>query len=196
MSRIGENRILQLSNDLSENIQSGRVDEWRAVALYFRRRLEDALETSAKEDLEEKVLQLKMAVEDGGFITVNGVRVPSPITEAPAMFTTFFYPTPCAKEMSALAVWSSTDRDWQLLERGLCHTERAAAVIHAKAMLAARPGDMKADEADLYNILSVAIDSRRLAEQIVLKGGEDSEELTRWCNIAEALRDHRVVILK
>ena len=31
-----EERILQLSNDVSEGIASGSVREWRAVALYFR----------------------------------------------------------------------------------------------------------------------------------------------------------------
>lgn len=33
---ISEDRIAQLSNDLSEGIHSGTVAEWRKVALYFR----------------------------------------------------------------------------------------------------------------------------------------------------------------
>lgn len=37
---ISEERILQLSNDLSEDIRSGTVEEWRAVALYFRKELD------------------------------------------------------------------------------------------------------------------------------------------------------------
>ena len=36
VSRCSEERILQLSNDVSEGIASGNVREWRAVALYFR----------------------------------------------------------------------------------------------------------------------------------------------------------------
>jgi hypothetical protein len=36
VSRCSEERILQLSNDVSEGIGSGNVREWRAVALYFR----------------------------------------------------------------------------------------------------------------------------------------------------------------
>ena len=36
VSRCSEERILQLSNDGSEDIESGTVQEWRAVALYFR----------------------------------------------------------------------------------------------------------------------------------------------------------------
>lgn len=36
VSRCSEERILQLSNDMSEGIESGTVKEWRAVALYFR----------------------------------------------------------------------------------------------------------------------------------------------------------------
>lgn len=33
---ISEKRILQLSNDVSEDMASGTVREWRAVAVYFR----------------------------------------------------------------------------------------------------------------------------------------------------------------
>lgn len=36
VAAIPEIRILQLSNDLSENVRSGTTEEWRAVALYFR----------------------------------------------------------------------------------------------------------------------------------------------------------------
>ena len=35
-----EERILQLSNDVSEGIASGDVKDWRAVALYFRQQLD------------------------------------------------------------------------------------------------------------------------------------------------------------
>ncbi len=40
---ISEDRILGLSNDLSENIKSGSVSEWRAVAYYFRQKLDAAI---------------------------------------------------------------------------------------------------------------------------------------------------------
>lgn len=36
IAKINEERILQLSNDMSEDIQSGTTAEWRAVAMYFR----------------------------------------------------------------------------------------------------------------------------------------------------------------
>lgn len=39
---ISEERVLQLSNDLSEGIASGSVREWRAVAKYFRDALDQA----------------------------------------------------------------------------------------------------------------------------------------------------------
>ncbi len=42
IASIGEDRIAQLSNDLSEGIASGSTKEWRAVALHFRHKL-DAL---------------------------------------------------------------------------------------------------------------------------------------------------------
>ena len=42
MASIDEERILQLSNDLSEAIKSGTVKEWRAVAYYFRRKMDKA----------------------------------------------------------------------------------------------------------------------------------------------------------
>lgn len=42
IAKISRERILQLSNDLSENMRTGTTEEWRAVALYFRGEL-DAL---------------------------------------------------------------------------------------------------------------------------------------------------------
>lgn len=37
VSKLSKERIFQLSNDLSEGIESGSVSEWRAVALHFRK---------------------------------------------------------------------------------------------------------------------------------------------------------------
>lgn len=42
LAAISEERILQLSNDLSEDIASGTVLEWRRVAKYFRDQLDRA----------------------------------------------------------------------------------------------------------------------------------------------------------
>ena len=42
MAALSEERILQLSNDLSEGINSGTVKDWRAVAKYFRDQLDRA----------------------------------------------------------------------------------------------------------------------------------------------------------
>jgi hypothetical protein len=40
VSQLSKERILQLSNDLSEDIQSGSVQDWRTVAQYFRDELD------------------------------------------------------------------------------------------------------------------------------------------------------------
>jgi hypothetical protein len=42
LANISDERILQLSNDLSEGIRSGDVSEWRSVAKYFRDALDKA----------------------------------------------------------------------------------------------------------------------------------------------------------
>lgn len=42
LADIKEERILQLSNDLSEGIKSGTVKEWRTVAMYYRKVLDHA----------------------------------------------------------------------------------------------------------------------------------------------------------
>ena len=42
VSCITEERILQLSNDLSEGIATGTVRDWRAVARYWRDKLDKA----------------------------------------------------------------------------------------------------------------------------------------------------------
>lgn len=42
ISDLTEERILQLSNDMSEDIRSGSVNDWRAVAKYFRNQLDRA----------------------------------------------------------------------------------------------------------------------------------------------------------
>lgn len=42
VSCLSEDRILQLSNDMSEGIASGTVKDWRAVAKYFRDQLDRA----------------------------------------------------------------------------------------------------------------------------------------------------------
>lgn len=42
LATISEERILQLSNDLSEDLASGSVREWRTVAKYFRDQVDKA----------------------------------------------------------------------------------------------------------------------------------------------------------
>lgn len=41
LAAISEERILQLSNDMSEGISSGTTKEWRAVAYYFRFKMDE-----------------------------------------------------------------------------------------------------------------------------------------------------------
>lgn len=42
LAAIDEDRILQLADDLSNNIASGTTREWRAVAYYYRHKLDAA----------------------------------------------------------------------------------------------------------------------------------------------------------
>lgn len=41
LAAISESRIIQLSNDMSEGISSGTTKEWRAVAYYFRFKMDE-----------------------------------------------------------------------------------------------------------------------------------------------------------
>lgn len=41
LAAISEEQILQLSNDMSEGISSGTTKEWRAVAYYFRFKMDE-----------------------------------------------------------------------------------------------------------------------------------------------------------
>ena len=41
LAAISEERILQLANDMSEGISSGATKEWRAVAYYFRMKMDE-----------------------------------------------------------------------------------------------------------------------------------------------------------
>lgn len=47
VANCSEERILQLSNDLSEDMASGTIKEWRAVALYFRKCFDDQFQRTA-----------------------------------------------------------------------------------------------------------------------------------------------------
>ncbi len=53
ISSISEHRILQLANDAAENICSGSVEEWRAVAAYFQNAYHDIVRR--QDDVESSI---------------------------------------------------------------------------------------------------------------------------------------------
>ena len=71
--------------------------------------------------------------------TVNGFEVPEPMREKPEVGAKFYLPMPSAPDFQAEDMW--TDSTWcdHLLERGLVHATKEAAIQNAKAMLGIAP---------------------------------------------------------
>lgn len=71
--------------------------------------------------------------------TVNGFEVPGPMRDAPEVGAKFYLPMPSAPDFQAEDTW--TDSTWcdHLLERGLVHATKEAAIANAKAMLGIAP---------------------------------------------------------
>lgn len=72
-------------------------------------------------------------------ILVNGFEVPEPMREAPKNGNKYFTHSLMAKEFNCGATWENDGVDVRMLERGLCHTTKEAAIAHAKAMLGIDP---------------------------------------------------------
>lgn len=68
-------------------------------------------------------------------IRINGVDVPEPLREAPALGTPYFYPSTTAINPVVETQWNLPSDDERLLKRGLCHLTREAADLHARALL-------------------------------------------------------------
>lgn len=74
-------------------------------------------------------------------ILVNGFEVPEPMLEEPEHDQDYFYPIVSSGDFYGSAIWTKHKIDIMVLERGLCHTTKEAAIAHAKAMLGIDPKD-------------------------------------------------------
>ena len=69
-------------------------------------------------------------------IIVNGIEVPEPVREALEVEQRYWFASVTSVHLSVGITWSGGGCDTILLKRGLIHLTEAAAVAHAKAMLA------------------------------------------------------------
>ena len=69
-------------------------------------------------------------------ITVNGIEVPEPIRETPAMGDKYYLVNPAAFTLITHNSWANDPYDTQWLNKGLLHLTEEAAFAHAKALLA------------------------------------------------------------
>ena len=74
-------------------------------------------------------------------IKVNGFDVPEPLREAPENAADVFLPDPCNIDCYRHMRWYYFDYEKKILQRGLCHLTKEAAIAHAKAMLGINPDD-------------------------------------------------------
>lgn len=72
-------------------------------------------------------------------IIVNGFEVPAPMREAPNDGVKYFFPNLSYNDYFWSHEWENDRVDVRVLERGLCHTTKEAAIAHAKAMLGISP---------------------------------------------------------
>lgn len=77
----------------------------------------------------------RLAPEPPRRITVNGIDVPAPETEALKLGEQYFEARPSHVEWTRSHSWDGGDFDVHVLHRGLIHKTEAAAVAHAKAMV-------------------------------------------------------------
>jgi len=76
---------------------------------------------------------------DPNTITVNGFKVPKPMSEKPDIESTYHTADIYNKLLSNQYMWGDSDFDFLLLSRNICHTTKEAAIAHAKAMLGIDP---------------------------------------------------------
>jgi len=92
--------------------------------------------------LEELLLDPASAVEksqDTDTITVNGFKVPKPMSKEPAEGSEYFFPVLTAADFAGVDRWQGDNFDDRWLYRNICHTTKEAAIAHAKAMLGIDP---------------------------------------------------------
>ena len=69
-------------------------------------------------------------------ILVNGIEVPEPVRKALEKGCRYWMANPTSPYLYSELCWGGDDTDRRWLSRGLIHLTEAAAVAHAKAMLA------------------------------------------------------------
>ncbi|GEM_PF-4806120 len=73
-------------------------------------------------------------------IVVNGIEVPAPEKEAPAIGERYYVASPTHDDAYRWATWCDDEQDRRYLRLDVLHKSRDAAAAHGKAMLAHKPG--------------------------------------------------------
>lgn len=68
-------------------------------------------------------------------IRIGEYDVPEPMREAPEERACYFFPTMGRPDNPLDLVWRGDEMDLANLDRGLCHSTREAAELHAKALI-------------------------------------------------------------
>lgn len=68
-------------------------------------------------------------------IKINGFEVPAPLKVAPKIGTAYSYANPSLEDFHITYTWDNDDFDKRLLQKGLIHLTKEAAIAHAKALL-------------------------------------------------------------
>lgn len=68
-------------------------------------------------------------------IKINGFEVPVPLKVAPGLGTLYSYAHPSGEDLHITNTWDNDNFDKRLLQKGLIHLTKEAAVAHAKALL-------------------------------------------------------------
>ena len=72
-------------------------------------------------------------------IIVNGFKVPKPLGREPSLDDVFFYVSFDSNDLYKKDTWTDHAIDRRVLERGIAHATKKAAIAHAKAMLGIDP---------------------------------------------------------
>ena len=75
-------------------------------------------------------------------IIVNGFEIEAPMKEAPQYGSKYYIPAPQDDDdWYDTATFEGDSYDMNIVDRGLCHKTRAAAIAHAKAMIGIDPNE-------------------------------------------------------
>lgn len=111
--------IIQWANDPSLEIQTQVCGEWQTIS-----------NPSWFESVEYRIKPKT--------ITINGIEVPKPESEAPDRNTKYYYPHLIG--IVGWYRWSDHEVDIKLLKQGMVHLTEEAAIQHAKALILASGG--------------------------------------------------------